>query len=94
MSFAPEHKYVKEFFSTKSIVIFNSPANEIAELNDKFAEEDLKYIKRAILLPAQYENREAVCLISFSADNNLALAQIIEQLNIHGKAENSEVYAM
>ena len=93
-AFSQTHELVKEHLASRQIVVFNRPASDVAELHNKFATEDLKYINRALFLPAVYNKQDAICFIAFSAEKNIALTQIIEQLNIYSKEENSEIYAV
>jgi len=63
-------------------------------MKTKIAEEDHKYIKNSLFLPAVYNNAPVVIYIAFPFEKAISLEKIIEQLNIHKKSENKEIYAL
>jgi hypothetical protein len=65
--------------SRKAVAIDRNPA-EIRFLSAKFDQEDIRYMKRVLFVPAVFRSQEAYLLFSFSGETDISIDLILSKL--------------
>jgi hypothetical protein len=63
----------------KAIAIIRNPA-EVRFLRARIAAEDLRYVKRVLLLPATFRGQEAYLFLSFAAEVDISIEEVLSKL--------------
>jgi len=78
--FPGEEPLVTEFLRSRMTVLINRNPSEIRFLASRFDSEDIKYMKRMILIPATFRSQEAYLFLSFSGETETTLGAILSKL--------------
>jgi len=71
-----------ERLNSRSSFIINRAISELKFLRGKIDEEDLRYMKRLIFIPAIYRSQDAYVYFLFSVDVDLGIESLFSSLRI------------
>jgi hypothetical protein len=71
-----------ERLNSRSAYIFNRAISELKCLRGKIDEEDLRYMKRLVFIPASYRSQDAYLFFLFSSDIELRMESLFSSLRV------------
>ena len=80
LHFNLDDPYYEQFFTSRKAVVIDRNPSEIALWKALVDQEDLRYIKRILLLPATFHAQDSYLLLAFAADQDLILKAIFSRL--------------
>jgi hypothetical protein len=78
--FETQEPFAAEFLQTRKAVTINRNPAEVRFLGTRFDQEDLRYMKRVLFIPAVFRSQEAFLFLSFSGETDIAMNVILSKL--------------
>jgi len=72
----------RSFFARKRTLVINDEIQKVSQLKNKLSEEDLKYIRRSIFMPAQFKKRDAVLFLGFAGEKPIQINRLLSRMNV------------
>jgi hypothetical protein len=80
LSFSATEPVYKALLSARKAFAVNKNSADVGFLMGKIDPEDLRYMKRILLLPASFRGQEAYLLLSFAGETEIMIGQMLEKL--------------
>ena len=80
LRFAVDGPMCKLLLSQRKAVVVNRNPAEIQYWRALFDFDDLRYMKRIVMLPVTFRNQDAYALLAFAADSDVAISTILTKL--------------
>jgi hypothetical protein len=82
LSFSSGEPVYNSLLAPRKAFAVNKNSADVAFLMAKIDPEDLKYMKRVLVFPANFRGQEAYLLLSFASETEIAIAQMLTKLVI------------
>ena len=80
LTFSNGEPVFKSLIGARKAFAVNKNSADVPFLVGKIDPEDLKYMKRLIFFPANFRGQEAYLLLSFAAETEIVISQILSKL--------------
>jgi hypothetical protein len=74
--------FVSRFLTARKTVAVEKNPSEIEMWRTLIDQEDLRYIKRILLIPAKFRSQEAYLFLAFASDQEIALKDVFSKLKV------------
>jgi hypothetical protein len=78
--FTAKEPFAAEFLQTRKAVTINRNLADIRFLNTRFDEEDIRYMRRVLFIPAVFRSQDAFLFLSFSSETDIAMNVMLSKL--------------
>ncbi len=82
LQFGSEEPFTTTFLSARRMLTVERNPAEIRTLRSRFDEDDLRYVKRLLFLPATFRGQDACLLLAFPVEADLAPAAVLARLGV------------
>jgi hypothetical protein len=80
LGFATGTAFHAEVLNQRKVVTVDKVPSEIRFLKSRFDQDDLRYMKRLLFIPAMFRGQEAYLFLSFSGETDINLETILSKL--------------
>jgi hypothetical protein len=79
-TFGPRDPLSSTFLLARKAVAIDKNPSEIRFLAIRFDQEDIRYMKRILFVPAVFRNMDAYLMLSFSGETDISIESILSKL--------------
>jgi hypothetical protein len=80
--FALNEPFTSDFLQARKVVAIDKNPSEVRFLSSRFDQEDIRYMKRILFIPAMFRGQEGYLFLSFSGETDITINVMLSKLII------------
>jgi hypothetical protein len=78
--FVPNEPFTAQFLQTRKAVAIDRNPADVRLLSTRFDQDDIRYMKRILFIPAVFRSQEAFLFLSFSGETDISINVMLSKL--------------